>query len=385
MARWVAAHEDELIAVRRDLRAHPELGWQEHRTTEVIVDRLQQLGLTPQVFPAGTGVVCDVGTGEQTVALRADIDALPLQDLVDAPYRSLTDGICHACGHDVHTTALLGAAGALATLPSLPGRVRLIFQPAEEDVPGGATHVLKAGAIDGVSSVFALHCDPRLTVGRIGTRVGAITAACDKIEVRLHGPGGHTARPHLTADLVYALGSVITEVPALLSRRVDTRSGLALVWGAVGAGVAANAIPGDGFVRGTIRVLDHEVWADAERMVRTLVEQVVAPTGAAVEVRYERGVPPVINDPTAVDVQRAAIRAVLGSDGLADTAQSMGGEDFGWYGDHAPSSLARLGVRSDAVSGLVQDLHQGGFDVDERAIGIGARFLAATALAALTG
>jgi amidohydrolase len=309
---------------------------------------------------------------------------LPLPDLIEQPYRSLTDGVCHACGHDVHTSALVGAAGALAAAPALPGRVRLIFQPAEEDVPGGATQVIKSGVLDGVDSIFALHCDPRLTVGRIGTRVGAITAACDKIEVRLSGPGGHTARPHLTADLVFALGEVITQVPALLSRRVDTRAGLLLAWGAVGAGVAANAIPGTGFVRGTVRVLDHDVWLSAEQQVRALVDQVVAGTGAHAEVHYERGVPPVINDARAVDIQRVAVEAVLGADGLTSTEQSMGGEDFGWYGDHARGSLARLGVRPPGLTAPVQDLHQGGFDVDERAIAIGARFMAATALAALT-
>ena len=174
------------------------------------------------------------------VALRADIDALPIIDEKDVPYRSLNRGACHACGHDVHTSILLGTGLFLARAAAagaLPGKVRLIFQPAEE-VPGGALDVLAAGGIASVDRIFALHCDPQLDVGKIGTRTGPITAACDKLKVKLTGPGGHTARPHLTADLVYALGKIITELPAALSRRIDPRSGLSLVWGRVSAGSA---------------------------------------------------------------------------------------------------------------------------------------------------
>jgi amidohydrolase len=382
VASWISEHEADLIAFRRNLHAHPELSWREHRTTDAVLSRLRAFGLQPTVLHNGTGVVCDIGSGDTTVALRADIDALPLQDLIEAPYRSLIDGVCHACGHDVHTAVLLGTAGALAALPTLPGRVRLIFQPAEEDLPGGAASVVKSGVLDGVSYTFALHCDPRLTVGGIGTRVGSITAAYDKVEVRLTGPGGHTARPHLTSDLVFALGKVITEVPAMLSRRVDARSGMLLVWGAVSAGIAPNTIPRDGLLRGTVRVLDREVWVDAETVVRTLVEQAVAGAGASVEIDYERGVPPVVNDPTAVGVQREAARAVVGEAGLAATEQSMGGEDFGWYGEHTSAALARLGVRALGAEGAVADLHQGTFDVDERSIAIGAKFLAGCALLA---
>ena len=382
--RYLGDREAELIEFRRDLHAHPELGHEEFRTTERIAEHLRGLGLSPTVFPSGTGVLCDIGTGDHAVALRADIDALPIMDTKDVSYRSRTIGVCHACGHDMHTAALVGAASALATAETLPGRVRLIFQPAEEQVPGGALEAVEIGAVDRVSSVFTLHCDPRLDTGLIGLRVGAITAACDTVEVVLSGPGGHTARPYLTVDLVHALGKIIVDVPAMLSRVVDPRAGMSLVWGAVAAGVATNAIPQSGSVRGTIRMLDRDVWDGAEKLIRELVQSAVAGTGAMVDVHYERGVPPVMNDADAVEVQRRAAVSTVGPDGVRPTEQSMGGEDFGWLVGARSGALARLGVHAVDDDGPTHDLHQASFAPDEAALLIGARFLAHTALEALT-
>lgn len=371
-----------LIELRRDLHAHPELAFAEHRTTELIVGRLRAAGLDPSVLPGGTGVVCDIGTTGRLVGLRADIDALPINDLKQVPYRSTIDGACHGCGHDAHTAILLGAAAELATT-DLPGRLRLIFQPGEETLPGGALTVVAAGVLDGVERIFALHCDPRLDTGQVGLRVGPITAACDHIAIELAGPGGHTARPHMTVDLVYALGLVITELPGLLSRRVDPRSALSLVWGAVESGRAINAIPSSGCVKGTLRVFDRAAWDGAEPLLRELVEQITAPTGAKATVTYVRGVPPVVNDADAVAAQRGAVLRGLGPAALAQTAQSMGGEDFAWYLEHVPGALARLGVRRPGTPTF--DLHQGTFDIDEDALDVGVRYtveLARTALLA---
>lgn len=378
---WLAAHTGDLIAIRRDLHAHPEIAFAEHRTTTLIADRLRAMGLQPRLPASGTGVICDIGAEGPMIALRADIDALPISDTKDVPYRSTVDGACHACGHDAHTAILLGAAAVLSRM-ELPGRVRLLFQPAEEHIPGGALNLIAAGAMKDVESIYALHCDPRLDAGRIGVRVGAITAACDTVEVTLSGNGGHTGRPQLTVDLVYALGRLITDVPGLLSRRVDPRASLSLVWGMVRAGNVPNAIPTSGMARGTLRMLDHTVWDGAEALIRQLINEVVAPTGARAAVHYERGVPPVINDVAAVEVQRAAVLGAFGPDALDETTQSMGGEDFAWYLEHAPGAMARLGVRRPGAATSL-DLHQSTFDLDESALAVGVRFMVGTALTAL--
>ncbi len=318
------------------------------------------------------------------MVLRADIDALPLDDEKLVPYRSTNAGVCHACGHDVHTAAVLGAGLALAEAAgSLEGRVRLVFQPAEELMPGGALDVLADGWLEGASSVFGLHCDPALEVGRVGLKSGAITAAADVLQVRLTGPGGHTSRPHNTVDLVHVLSTVATGLPDALGRLVDPRAGLCLVWGHVSAGVAHNAIPRTGVLKGTLRVLDKSAWHGAPAMVQRIVDGLVAPYGAHAEVVYERGVPPVVNEPSATALMTAAVRSALGSGSAVPTAQSLGGEDFAWYLDHVPGSMARLGVKPPGQE-RAHDLHQGSFDVDEAALPVAVRVLVATALAALS-
>jgi amidohydrolase len=378
---WLEHASGDLVAWRRHIHANPELARNEYATTELIGAVLRSAGLQPTVLPGGTGLVCDVGRGDTCVALRADIDALPLTESTGLPYSSTVDGAAHACGHDAHTAVLLGTALALSSAPELPGRVRLIFQPAEEVMPGGALDVIAAGGLAGVSRIFGLHCDPRLEVGRVGSRVGALTSAADLIELRLTSPGGHTSRPHLTADLVHALGVVITSLPSVLSRRVDPRSGTVLVWGAVHAGQAANAVPQDGVLRGTLRTADHEVWKALEPLVSTSVASLLAPTGVGFTLDYRRGVPPLVGDEESTAVLRAGVGAALGARALVGTEQSSGGEDFAWYLEHVPGGFARLGVWSG--SGEQRDLHRPNFELDERALPVGVRVLVHTALAAL--
>jgi len=381
----VKSYADELVALRRDIHAHPELSWQETRTTGLIRDRLVAAGLQPSVLPSGTGVICDIGDGDHIVALRADIDALPLVDRKDVSYASSVPGVCHACGHDLHTAAVLGAGLVLADLAreaQLPGRVRLIFQPAEESPRSGAREIVDSGGVEGVERIFALHCDPRTAVGQVGLRVGAITASADQVRVRLTGRGGHTARPHLTGDLVFALAKVATELPAALSRRVDPRAALSVVWGRIEAGKAPNAIPAEGEIEGTLRCLDQAAWESAQELVEDLVRAIVAPYDVRAEVSYDRNVPPVENEAGSIGILTAAVSATEGAESIVTTERSLGGEDFSWYLGNIPGALARLGVRP-AQANVEVDLHQGLFDADERAISVGARVLAAAALLSL--
>jgi amidohydrolase len=378
----VKTYADELSAFRRDLHAHPELGRAEVRTTRVIRQRLEAAGLAPTVLPGGTGLICDIGQGETAVGFRADIDALPVADEKTVPYRSTVPGVCHACGHDIHAAVLLGAGLVLADLAReglLQRRVRLIFQPAEELMPGGALDVIEAHGIDRLERIFTLHCDPKIEVGLIGLRTGPVTSACDRLAVRLLGPGGHTARPHLTADLVYALAKVVTELPAALSRRIDPRAGLSLVWGRIAAGAAANAIPQVGEIEGTIRCLDLRAWQEAPEIIPELVEAVASTYGAEAEVGYHRGVPPVVNDPDCTALLRTAGTRVLGPHAVVGTEQSLGGEDFAWFLERVPGALVRLGVRAPGDTAR-RDLHQGTFDAEEGAIPVGVNVFVATAL-----
>ena len=379
----VEKYSGELIELRRDLHAHPELSWAEERTTRVVADRLAEAGARVTRLE-GTGLVAEVGDSGPIVALRADLDALPVEDTTGEPWASLTPGVAHACGHDVHTAGLVGSTLALAETHArgqLPGIVRFFFQPAEEVMPGGALRMMEEGALDDVSRIFSLHCDPTLDVGQIGLRDGPLTGAADSLSVELTGRGGHTSRPHLTEDLTFALGKVITELPAIVSRRLDPRAGVSLVWGMVRAGSAPNVIPGRGHVAGTVRMLDAVAWAEAEALVRGVIDEIVSPYGIEAAVDYRRGVPPVINDPVSTRLLGRAIEHALGPAGRVATTQSLGGEDFGWFLDRVPGAMARLGTRTPG--GATYDLHQGNLSVDDRATAIASRVLAEAALGGL--
>lgn len=370
---WLAAHYDDLVAWRRHIHRHPELGRQEFATTQFIADRLVEVGLNPKALPGGAGLVCDFGPEyAPRIALRADIDALPMAERTGLPFASAVPGVAHACGHDAHTAMLLGAATALAAVPELPVGVRLIFQPAEELMPGGALDAIAAGALAGVSRIFALHCDPHLAAGSIAITAGPITSAADFVEINLRSPGGHTSRPHLTTDLVYGMGTLITGLPGVLSRRLDPRHATVMVWGAANAGSAPNAIPQTGTLSGTVRTASREAWLEMESLVRETVSGLLAPLGIDHSLDYHRGVPPVVNEERCTQIMTHAIEAV-GPDVLAETRQSGGGEDFSWYLEDVPGAMARLGVWSG--QGPQCDLHQPNFDIDERALAVGVRVL----------
>lgn len=376
---------DELIELRRDLHAHPELAGNEVRTTTLVADRLIAAGIRVRLL-AGSGLVADIGPANPAyrVALRADLDALPVAERTGLPFASLHEGVCHACGHDLHIAAVLGAGLALHqgadSLAAQGTGVRLIFQPAEEVIPGGAQEVIKAGGIEGVDAIFSIHCDPTLDVGHVGLRSGPLTSAADGVTITLSGRGGHTARPYLTQDLTYALAKVVTDVPAVLSRRVDPRAGVALVWGSLHSGSAPNVIPSTGTVGGTLRMLDAQLWDEIGPLLEEVVQAVVSPYGVSVKVEHVRGVPPVVNDPGCVEILRGAALAAIGPDAPRSTLQSLGGEDFAWYLQEVPGAMARLGTRTPG--GATYDLHQGNLIVDEEAVIGAATLLAVTATTA---
>lgn len=374
--------EGELIEFRRDIHRNPELSWQEARTTEQIAATLERSGLAPRRLSESTGLYVDVGdrNAPLAAAFRADIDALPLHETTGLSYASQIDGVAHACGHDIHTAVMVGVAltcHRLSEQGRLAGRFRVIFQPSEEQFPGGALEVIRQGVLDDVPRIFALHCDPKLTVGSVGTRIGPITSASDLVSIAVTGHGGHTSRPQLTEDVVGALGHIATVVPAALARRTDIRSGVSLVWGQIQAGNAANAIPAEGSLRGTMRVLDADAWYEAGEVLGPVVRHAAAPYGVEVSLEHVRGVPPVINDEAATRMLDVAAKQVLGHENLTLAEQSMGGEDFGWMTQQVPGSMLRLGTKTPG--GRTFDLHQGDYAPDEHAIRVGVSLMTAAA------
>lgn len=382
----VAGREHELVAFRRRLHAKPELSYQEHATTEALVERLRVAGLDPRVLEIGTGVICDIpgNVPGPMVVLRADIDALAMPDGSESDYRSRVPGVAHACGHDAHTAIVLGAGlvlHALTEVDRVPGVVRLVFEPAEEAVPGGAIAVIDEGWITGASYVLGLHCDPKIDLGEIGLRAGALTAASDSVEITVRGPGGHTARPHLTVDLVRVMSYLASTFPDEVVRRIGSDDDVVVVFGAIHAGDAANVIPAAGTLRCSIRCADRAAWDRAEDSARAAIAALLEGSGADYEIRYQRGTPPVVNDPAALGLLDAAAHEVVGARGVVEAARSMGADTFAWYCEVAPAAYARLGTHSGDKPR--RDLHASTFDIDERAIGIGARLLVQAALQGL--
>ncbi|MBB1030038.1 amidohydrolase [Dietzia sp. SLG310A2-38A2] len=374
--------EGRLIGWRRHIHAHPELSYEETETTDYIDAELRAMGLEPTRFRLGTGLWCDVpaadgATASDVVALRADIDALAMGEDAGESFASEVDGVAHTCGHDGHTAMLLGAAELLVADPP-PRPVRLIFQPAEETMPGGAKDCVEEGVVKGVDRILALHCDPHRRVGEVGVTGGAITSSNAKIGITVHSDGGHTARPHETQDTVFALAQIVTGVTAVVDRTIDPRSGTVLTWASVKAGgTAPNVIPDSGQLWGTLRSADRDVWATAEPVVREAVESIAATYGVRAEVDYVQGVPPVVNDVTCADLAASAVEQVLGPDGVGTAVQSSGGEDFAWYTEEIPGVYLRLGVWDGESEET--DLHHPGFVLDEAALPHGARIFDAFA------
>jgi amidohydrolase len=361
-----------VVGLRREFHQHPELARQEHQTTARIVDLLTEAGLQPRLRSPLTGLSVELGTGERCVGYRSDLDALPIQEPEGLEFRSQVAGVMHACGHDAHSAIGTGVALALSRLAQsvgpLPGRVRLIFQPAEESFPGGGDDLVREGVTVGLTSIIAFHADPTLEPGMVAMRPGPITASADRFHIILEGPGGHTARPHRSVDLIYAAGRIATELPALIDRLTDARLPKSVVFGQISGGTADNVIPTEVRMSGTCRTLDRSIWEEMPALIDRLVPEITAPTGAKAQVQYVRGIPPVINDGRVVATCRTAVTNLLGARFLTEAPTSMGAEDFASYTEVVPGNLIRLGVKPP---GLPIDLHSAAFKVDEAALETG--------------
>lgn len=386
--RWLAEHGEGLVALRRNIHAHPELSGQEQATTDLVFERLELAGLDARRLAVGTGLVCDLtptsdrGGHRGRLALRADLDALAMADEKDVTYRSQVPGVSHACGHDVHTTIVLGTALYFAHhRDELPGPLRFIFQPAEERVPGGALDVVVDGGLDGVDAIVGVHCEPKLDVGTIGLRAGAISSAADMAVIGLSGPGGHTARPELTIDLVQLAARVVNELPDRVAAEVapldlDHDVAVKVVFGSIHAGDAANVIPTRAVLKASIRTPSLTVWDVLPVVFERQLRAIVADAGAEIDLDYTHGVPPVVNDRAVTGIVGEAAATAFGAECVHEVQQSWGGDDFAWFTREVPGTYVRLGVRDPG--GPTLDLHAGHFDVDERAIAIGVQLLTAT-------
>ncbi|NIR38559.1 MAG: amidohydrolase, partial [Actinobacteria bacterium] len=376
---WLAEHREGLVAIRRHIHAHPELSGEEFATTELVAERLELAGIASRRLSSGSGIVGDLdppGLGEvpdgTRLALRADIDALAMQDEKDVPYRSQVPGVAHACGHDVHTAMVLGTALYFAHhLDELPGPLRFVFQPAEERVPGGALDVLAEGGLDGVGAALGVHCDPKSDVGTVGLKAGAVSSAADMALITLVGPGGHTARPELTVDMITLAGRLVTDLPRRVATALGEPDGVRVVFGAIRSGDAANVIPSHCELRASVRTPSVDLWERLPRAFDEALCDLLHGSGASHELDYTHGVPPVVNDEAMVEVVRRAAVAEFGPEVVGAAVQSWGGDDFAWLAREVPAAFMRLGVHDPADPGPRLDLHAGHFDVDERVIPFG--------------
>ena len=367
-ASVVASVLPTVVDVRRAIHRHPELSKHEFATTDLVATHLAEARLTPRLRTPKTGMTVDVGSEGPLVVFRADLDALPITEPAGLPYASDTPGVMHACGHDAHTAITLGLALAWARTGN-GRRVRFLFQPSEEVFPGGADEIVAEGVVSGAAAIVAFHVDPHLRTGLIGVKPGAITASADRFSILLEGPGGHTARPHETVDVVQAAGHVVANLAGIVDRHLDTRAPLAITFGQIHGGTADNVIPTSVQMSGTVRTPDQDTWERVPELIRRVARELAAPFSAQIEVRYNRGLPPVINDAALVDRLSTAIERVLGPQTVTSTYTSMGAEDFALYLPEVPGALLRLGCAANPSE--TSDLHSASFMLDEAALEIG--------------
>jgi amidohydrolase len=367
-----------LIEIRRHLHAHPELSAQEYQTAAYVAGVLSSCGLQVQEAVGKTGVIGElVGTGTERrmLAIRTDMDALPIQELTNLEFASRTPGVMHACGHDLHTTLGLGTAMVLSQLAEpLPGKIRFLFQPAEE-IAQGASWMIQDGAMEGVEAIFGVHVFPSIPARSVGIRYGALTAAADDLEILIQGESGHGARPHEAIDGIWIAAQVITTLQQAISRTQNPLHPIVLTIGKIEGGRAHNIIADRVKMVGTVRSLHPDSHKNLPEWIENIVANVCNTYGAKYEVNYRRGVPSVQNDPTLTHILEQASREAWGSDRVEIIPEpSLGAEDFSMYLQHAPGCMFRLGVgHSDKPN---YPLHHPRFEIDEAAIATGVVTLA---------
>jgi amidohydrolase len=381
------AHHENMREWRRAIHRYPELGFQEHQTAGLVNRVLTNLGIETHTGIAKTGIIGHIfGTHETTVALRADMDALPIDEETNLDFRSTRAGIMHACGHDAHTAMLLGAASILKELSDdgfISGNIRLIFQPSEEwqddEGKSGGMRMVEEGALDGVQAVFGLHIDPDTPTGYISTRSGPMLAAADTFHLEIRGAGGHASRPHETTDTIALAGLVINAIHHLISRRLDPLQAGVVTIGTIHGGSADNIIPGKVTLTGTMRSFTSQsrqvIFKELEKVVR-----IIEPLGGEIDLTIIPGYPPTINDPLATKVMQIAASSIVGEANLKESPMYMGSEDFSFMAQEVPGCFISLGVHDPRWGDEHCQLHQPNTRLDEDALPYGAAVLVAAAL-----
>ena len=371
----------DLVSIRRHLHAHPELSFEEHQTAQFVAAKLKEYGLNPQVGVADTGVVALIegqNPASRTLALRADMDALPIQEENQVSYRSTVPGVMHACGHDVHTTSLLGVARILQQVKDqFEGTIKLIFQPGEEKIPGGASLMIKDGVLDRprVDRIIGQHVMPFIDVGKVGFREGMYMASADEIYITVKGSGGHGATPHLNTDTVLIASHLIVALQQIVSRKADPKLPSVLSFGKVIADGATNVIPAEVKIEGTFRTMNEPWRAQAKKLIKQMATDIAASMGAQCQVDILTGYPYLQNDPIITRRARQAAEDFLGKDNVVDLDLWMAAEDFAFYSQEVSSCFYRLGVRNES-KGITSSVHTPTFDIDEGALEIGSGLMA---------
>jgi amidohydrolase len=370
----------EFVEIRRHLHAHPELSYQEFRTSKYVQEKLTEYNIPFEIM-ASTGVIGLIkgkNPGSRIVALRADMDALPIDEQNDVPYKSTNRGVMHACGHDVHTSCLLGAAKILAeTNDQWTGTVKLIFQPGEEKNPGGASLLIKEGVLENPrpEGIFALHVNPQLEVGNLSFRAGKVMASADEIYITISSKGGHAAAPHLTVDTILIASHLIVALQQVISRNNNPLSPSVLSITSVQGGYTTNVIPSEVKVMGTFRAMDEEWRFKAHDIIRKLSTELVHSMGADIHLHIDVGYPAVYNNEQLNDVAKDIAAHYMGAEKVQETEIRLGAEDFGYYSQEIPGCFFRLGTANKA-KGITAGVHTPLFNIDESSIEIGIGMMA---------